>query len=262
VLPYAWATRVYAMGHSSLAFLAMLILMRSWGTSPVGSALAALGYAFGVPVLFQYCNIIYLVGAAWLPLGIRAVDRWVRLGRRTSLVELVGVLAMLVLGGDLQAAYLLGLAGVGYAAGLAWSRGRRGRTASAPGALQAPPPSRWLPLVPPVVVLIGCWCAVTLCLATWFPGLRAPHTDQTTPPLAWMHWMPAAVTVFWGLIALGFVHRWRGVPWRTPLGAMCVGLLSAAALAGALGAVQLLPIIEFTQQTSRAADAGPHDMYP
>ncbi len=48
-------------------------------SSWVGAGLAALTYTFGAPVLFQYCNIIYLVGAAWLPLGFLAIDRWIRL---------------------------------------------------------------------------------------------------------------------------------------------------------------------------------------
>ena len=86
VLPYAWGARLYVVSHTALAFVAMLVLMRSWSTSWVGSALGALAYAFGGPILFQYCNIIYLVGAAWLPLGMHAVDRWVRLGRRWGLV--------------------------------------------------------------------------------------------------------------------------------------------------------------------------------
>src|SRR5271156_1061380 len=51
VLPYAWAARVYIVVHTALAFLTMLILMRSWGTSWFGSALSALGYAFGAPIL-------------------------------------------------------------------------------------------------------------------------------------------------------------------------------------------------------------------
>ena len=42
VLPYAWACRVYIVAHSALAFVAMLVLMRSWGTTWYGSALAAL----------------------------------------------------------------------------------------------------------------------------------------------------------------------------------------------------------------------------
>ena len=124
VLPYAWARADLHCDASALAFVAMLVLLRSWGISWSGSGLGALSYTFGAPILFQYCNVIYLVGAAWLPLGMHAVDRWVRLGRRWGLWELAGVLAMQVLGGDPQAAYLLGLAGAGYALGLAWSRAR------------------------------------------------------------------------------------------------------------------------------------------
>ena len=33
ILPYAWGARVYIVAHSALAFLTMLVLMRSWGTS-------------------------------------------------------------------------------------------------------------------------------------------------------------------------------------------------------------------------------------
>src|SRR5262249_14315505 len=68
LLPYAWASRVYVIAHTGLAWLAMLVLMRSWGAGAVGSAIAAVAYAFAGPVLFQSSNVIYLVGAAWLPL--------------------------------------------------------------------------------------------------------------------------------------------------------------------------------------------------
>ena len=79
-------------------------------------------YAFGGPVLFQYCNAIYLVGAAWLPLGFRAADRWLRQGRRIALAELAVVLAMENLGGDPESAYLTGVCAAAYAVGLAASR--------------------------------------------------------------------------------------------------------------------------------------------
>ena len=75
--------------------------------------------------MFQYCNVIFLVGAAWLPLGFLAVDRWVRLGSRPALLGLAIVLAMQTLGGDPQSAYLLGLCGCGYAVGVAWYRARK-----------------------------------------------------------------------------------------------------------------------------------------
>ena len=126
LVPYALAARLYIVAHTVLAFCAMLVLMRSWGISWAGSGMGALSYAFGAPVLFQYCNIIYLVGAAWLPLGVHAVDRWVRLGRRWAILELAVVLGMQVLGGDPQSAFLVGIAGLGYALALAW-RAHAGR---------------------------------------------------------------------------------------------------------------------------------------
>ena len=172
LLPYAWGARVYIVAHSALAFLAMLVLMRSWGTSWFGSALSALGYAFGAPILFQYCNIIYLIGAAWLPLGVHAVDRWVRLGRRWGLLELTVVLSMQVLGGDPQAAYLLGLASIGYALGLAWNRARVSRAGGWRTRRPTASPSLvWLALA---AVGLVVWCAVTLALAQWLPQLREP----------------------------------------------------------------------------------------
>jgi hypothetical protein len=41
-----------------------------------------------------------------------------------------------------------------------------------------------------------------------------------------------------------------------------LGLIGSAAMACVLGAAQLLPIVEFTQQTVRAAEARPLDIYP
>ena len=53
LFPYAWGARLYIVAHTALAFVAMLVLMRSWGTSWTGSGLGALAYAFGAPILFQ-----------------------------------------------------------------------------------------------------------------------------------------------------------------------------------------------------------------
>ena len=38
VLPYAWGARIYIVMHTALAFVAMLVLLRSWGISWSGSA--------------------------------------------------------------------------------------------------------------------------------------------------------------------------------------------------------------------------------
>src|ERR1017187_7925831 len=263
LLPYKLAARLYIVAHSVLAFCAMLVLMRSWGISWAGSGLSALSYTFGAPILFQYCNIIYLVGAAWLPLGMHAVDRWVRLGRRWAIFELAVVLGMQVLGGDPQSAFLLGIAGLGYALALVWAR-TRGDALGNLNAVGARPPSsrRGGPVILATAVgLFAVWFIATVMLGALLPKLRPPHDRPPTPPLPWMPWMPYLVTAVWLLGGALFLYRWRGRAWRFPLGAMWLGLAISAALAIAATAAQLFPVVEFTQQTTRAAHEGTHELY-
>jgi hypothetical protein len=122
-MPYPWAARLYVIAHTIIAYLGMLALARSLGVSWIGSNIAGLSYAFGAPILFQYSNVIFLVGAAWVPWGWRAIDRLLRQGRRFGVIELAVVLAMQVLGGDPAAAYLTAVCAVGYAVILAKDRG-------------------------------------------------------------------------------------------------------------------------------------------
>jgi hypothetical protein len=257
LLPYPWAARIYVVFHTALAFAAMLSLLRGWGASWTASALSALAYAFGAPVLFQYCNIIFLVGAAWTPLGFRAADRWLRLGRRWGPIELAIVLAMLVLGGDPETAYVLGICAGGYALALAWGRKHEGRSPWGWG--------RWLVLALNAVVLAVAWVAGTLELAQRLPALRPYRGASDLPPLAfaWMRWVPAAVAGAWGVVGLVVLAKWwRRGRRRGALGAMLLGLVGSAALATSLSAAQLLPVLEFSAQTGRAAGEGPHDIYP
>jgi Bacterial membrane protein YfhO len=255
VLPYPWAARTYVLSHSVLAFLAMLALMRSWGTSWFGSALSALSYAFGTPVLFQYCNVIYLIGAAWLPLGIHAVDGWIRLGQRWCVLELAIVMSMQVLGGDPQTAYLVGLTGLGYASYLASNRARSNKESLA---REKPSDSRrGLSLLLWAIALLGLG-VLTVALALWLPKLRDPGNPP--PPLRWMLWVPLAVSMAWLSIVVGFLIHWRRRGWLFPLGTAYLGLAGAAVLAGAICAAQLLPVIEFTRQTGRS-NTSPHETY-
>jgi hypothetical protein len=259
LLPYPVAARVYTMTHAALAFVAMLIAMRGWGVSWAGSGLAALGYAFGAPVLFQYCNIIYLVGAAWLPLGFLAVDRWLTQGSRWAILGLAAVLAMQVLGGDPQASYLLGLCAGGYAVGLAWLGSRQRPDSDEPPARPTRRSRLWW-MVPAVGVGLVGWATATVALAALFPTYRP--SGNPAPALPWMLHVPRVVLLAWVAVCLLLLWRWRTRRWRSPLGVMLLGLASAAVLSALMSAAQLLPVLEFTQQTVRAEGEGPHDIYP
>ena len=251
VFPYPWAARLYVVAHTLLAFMGTFRLLRWWGTSPTGSALSALSYAFGAPILFQYCNIIYLVGAAWLPWGFQAVDRWLRLGRRSGLLELSLVLALETLGGDPEIAYVTGLCAGGYAIGLAWARNRPKRSA----------PVRYWPLVIFGLVLLVAWSVLTLMLAHWVAPLRPFPTEPPPRAFSWMQYVPFGVALIWALAGLVLLTRWRRARATSVLFPMLVGLACSALLAGGLTAAQLLPVVEFTGQTVRAAKEATHDIY-
>jgi hypothetical protein len=251
LFPYAWGARLYIIAHTLLAFAGIIALLRSWGVSGTGSALGGVSYAFGAPVLFQYCNVIYLVGAAWLPLGFRGADRWLRLGRRWGLLELAVALVMETLGGDPESAYMTGLCAGGYALGLAWLRGRSkgARVRLWPGVLIG-------------IAAVIVWTVATLALAHWLPPLRPEPNKLPARAFPWMAYVPLGVVLAWLIGGAVILRRWRRRRWISPLGTMLVGLAGSAALAGALSAAQLLPVVEFTRQSGRAAGAGAHDIYP
>ena len=233
---YPLAARIYVIAHTLLAFGAMLALCHHWRMSWAGSTLGASAYAFGGPVLFQDCNVIFLVGAAWLPLGFRAADRWLGQGRRIAMAELAVVLAMENLGGDPESAYLTGVCAAAYAVGLA----RRGRKFGlSTGAL---------------VAIVAAWVVSTLAAAQWAPGLRiAARPDQPRGPFPWTPWVGPTVLAAWLLAGLALVARWRRMRRggeRPVLVPMLSGLVVAAVLAAAVSAAQLFPVLEFIAQSS------------
>jgi hypothetical protein len=248
LLPYPWAARVYLIAHVLLAFVTMGALLRAWNVSPTGRTLGALAYAFGAPVLTQTGNVIYLVGASWAPLGLLAADRWLRLQRRGAVPGLALVLAMQVLGGDPEAAYVTVIAAAGYAAGLAGTR--------APSIWRRQLKSLAAGLVLVWLGLLGLsWCSAR--------SLRAAvHTGPGVPD-PW--WPPVGLLVAgaWGIVAAGFC--WRA--WKRPdvrgFGAMLGGLLGASVLALVLAGAQLVPVVELSRQSFRAAESeGFHNIYP
>ncbi len=124
--PYGFWYKAYIIGHVWLCGLTSFRLARYWQQSVPAATLAAVSYSLSGNVLFQYCNVVYLVGAAWLPLAILSGDRLLRLGDGewrldwTRSIALAFCLAMMVLGGDAQMAYHCGI----LLAALAWFRRR------------------------------------------------------------------------------------------------------------------------------------------
>lgn len=104
-LDFALRYKLYIVLHVALAAAAAYYLSRRWGQSSAAAALAVVAYALGGSVLFQYCNVVFLVGAAWLPVAILAADRMLLDGRVRSALLLAAVLALMILGGDPQTAF-------------------------------------------------------------------------------------------------------------------------------------------------------------
>ncbi|MDR0871675.1 MAG: hypothetical protein LBN39_12875, partial [Planctomycetaceae bacterium] len=97
----------YCGFHLLLAMLTMYRLARRFGGSPDGSALAALSYALGGQVLFQWNNVPFLIGAAYLPEAVSAMTNNTVKHSHYSLfaVHYSLTVVLMVLGGDPQSAY-------------------------------------------------------------------------------------------------------------------------------------------------------------
>ncbi len=126
--------RVYVVGHVVLAMLSAWLLARQWQASGPAAAAAAAAYAFSGSVLFQHANVVYLVGAAWFPLALRAGERLLE-GHGRAAMGLAATTALMVLGGDLQAAYH---AAVWIAARWLWFGGAASKGAAGRGPAGAP----------------------------------------------------------------------------------------------------------------------------
>lgn len=236
---YAWGARLYVIFHVALAFATMLALLRSWSISWTGSSIGALAFAFGMPVLSQYCNVVYLVGAAWTPLGILCADQWLRLRRLPALGGLAAVLTMQVLGGDPQAAYVLGVCAAGYGVALGWPASRARTRPSAARFLAA------------ALALTVVWSLAALSLAWIAPRSSLVNATRDV--------MPRIVLAISGAGVLGFLiwsrkRQARALP-------MLLGLLAAAVIALLMCAVVIIPAGEFLARSQRVALGGLHDIY-
>ena len=111
--PLPWTSRLnlYILAHMLLAAWGSYRLARSWKLRQHAALLAATGYSLAGPLLSLHANLPFLVSAAWLPWSLQALDQLLRRGQRSSAIPLALVLALMVLGGDPQAVYHVGLAG-------------------------------------------------------------------------------------------------------------------------------------------------------
>ncbi|MCA9214663.1 MAG: hypothetical protein KDB27_16435 [Planctomycetales bacterium] len=99
----------YIIGHVLFAAFSAYVASRMFGVNVLASGLAGVSYAFGGAILFQYSNVIFLIGASWLPIGLAL--GWTSISRKDWRygVACATVQAMMVLGGDPQMAYYLAL---------------------------------------------------------------------------------------------------------------------------------------------------------
>ncbi|WP_146115679.1 MULTISPECIES: hypothetical protein [Pirellulaceae] len=104
-LGFNFGLRMYVVMHFALSYGGMFWAARTWRCSVWGAVLAAITYTFGGPVLSYHANIIFLVGASWLPFAL--ASGWM-LARRPALlpgIALALALTMMILGGDPQLAF-------------------------------------------------------------------------------------------------------------------------------------------------------------
>lgn len=233
VLPWLWADRLYVIVHVYLAHFAARALFRSWGCRSVAASLGALSYAFGGPILLLYSNVLYLIGAAWMPLAWCAARSWIRHRRFSALLGYAVVLALIALGGDFQIALLTCVVVSLDAVCAALDHARVESSSGGRGSA-----GRW--------TAIGGVCFGLMVLAALWPT----WTDWESNHPGVVKWCVFAG--FWSLMG------WALAPVLGRFGVRHVvqsvgGLAGAACLAAGLSAVQVLPTWEWLGQSTRAS---------
>ena len=105
-LEYATCFALYVVFHLWLGGVGTFFCARVFRCTTTGALLAGLSYELSGQVLFQYCNPIYCVGAAWLPWAILLLEKLLTgAGQRRTVITLAIVWCMMVWGGEPQIAY-------------------------------------------------------------------------------------------------------------------------------------------------------------
>ncbi len=111
-LSYPSRYGIYLAFHIPLAAFGAYWFARTLKANQAGAALAAFSYSFGGSVLFQVTNVVYLVSAAWLPFSLCCVWNMVKTGQSKWAVGGGVSCALMILGGDPQMVYHVGLIAV------------------------------------------------------------------------------------------------------------------------------------------------------
>ena len=108
-LNYPCRYGIYIGLHVLLAAASTYWLARTMRCRRSGATIAAIAFAFGAPVVFQATNVIYLVSAAWLPIAVLGVWRFLNTQHIAWSLLAAVACAMMILGGDPQMVYHAGL---------------------------------------------------------------------------------------------------------------------------------------------------------
>jgi hypothetical protein len=183
-LSYPARYGIYLAVHIPIAAAGTYWFARTLRANRTGATLAAFSFAFGGSVLFQVTNVIYLVSAAWLPFALCCVWKMVKTGKPQWAVGAGACCAMMILGGDPQMVYHVGLIAVATIAGEFLRRRRRmlksiGSNSTASRFQQTP--YRWLldsGLKLGVMIVVTCLLSAVQLLPTYF---WAKHSERGQP---------------------------------------------------------------------------------
>lgn len=104
-VPYSLVFGWYVSIHLLIAAWGSYFLARRLQCSRAGSMLTVIGYSLGGSVLFQVNNVVYIVGAAWLPWALAFGWSAISGGGFGWTAGTAICVALMVLGGDPQSAY-------------------------------------------------------------------------------------------------------------------------------------------------------------
>lgn len=177
-IAFYWRFKLYVLLHVGLAAVAAFLVARRWRASSTAAAVCAVSYAFGGYVIFQHCNVVFLVSASWLPFAVLFADRMLVKRSIRSSILFGGILALMVLGGDPQTAYHAGLVSALYAV-LLWRRDRNitkkvqpDRAATLPERMRALPRSR------PLLLALAAGVGGLLAAVQILPSIEWSRTSQ------------------------------------------------------------------------------------